>query len=218
MAIATWRVKLVATFPWASSAVPFTGGVIATPDAAVEGWTLNESVVAVSGFTIRLSVSGSVSVLIVAEMILRSATVDASDPVAMPLVLVRPLGCVRVLPVPVVSNATAAPLTGLPLVSRAVTVMLAAAPPAVMVSGLTTSVDLESATAPAPTENAVLVELSAVEEGDVVPPTYDSMIAKAIAHGHTRDDAFDALAQALRNAEIWPVTSNAAMLANLLDN
>ncbi len=35
---------------------------------------------------------------------------------------------------------------------------------------------------------------SAVEEGDVVPATYDSMIAKAIAHGPTRDEALDALA------------------------
>jgi acetyl/propionyl-CoA carboxylase alpha subunit len=44
------------------------------------------------------------------------------------------------------------------------------------------------------------------------------MIAKAIAHGPTRDDALDALSEALREAEIWPVTTNAAMLANLLDN
>ncbi|MFT3724431.1 MAG: biotin carboxylase N-terminal domain-containing protein [Hyphomonadaceae bacterium] len=59
---------------------------------------------------------------------------------------------------------------------------------------------------------------SAVEEGDVVPATYDSMIAKAIAHGPTRDDALDALAHALREAEVWPVTTNAAMLANLVDH
>jgi acetyl/propionyl-CoA carboxylase alpha subunit len=58
---------------------------------------------------------------------------------------------------------------------------------------------------------------SAVEEGDVVPAAYDSMIAKAIAHAPTRDGAMDALGQALREAEIWPVTTNAAMLANLLD-
>src|SRR5690606_14939678 len=58
---------------------------------------------------------------------------------------------------------------------------------------------------------------SAVEEGDIVPAAYDSMIAKAIAHAPTRDEAMDALAEALRNADIWPVTTNAAMLANLLD-
>jgi 3-methylcrotonyl-CoA carboxylase alpha subunit len=59
---------------------------------------------------------------------------------------------------------------------------------------------------------------SAVDEGDMVPATYDSMIAKAIAHGPTRDDALDALAQGLREAEVWPVATNAALLANLADN
>jgi acetyl/propionyl-CoA carboxylase alpha subunit len=59
---------------------------------------------------------------------------------------------------------------------------------------------------------------SAVEEGDEVPDTYDSMIAKAIAHGPTRDDALDALGDALREAEVWPVATNLALLANLLDH
>jgi 3-methylcrotonyl-CoA carboxylase alpha subunit len=58
---------------------------------------------------------------------------------------------------------------------------------------------------------------SAVEEGDAVPASYDSMIAKAIAHATTRETAMDRLAEGLRSAEIWPVTTNAAMLANLLD-
>jgi 3-methylcrotonyl-CoA carboxylase alpha subunit len=59
---------------------------------------------------------------------------------------------------------------------------------------------------------------SAVDEGDEIPSTYDSMIAKAIAHGPTRDDALDALGDALREAEVWPVTTNLALLANLLDH
>ena len=59
---------------------------------------------------------------------------------------------------------------------------------------------------------------SAVEEGDEIPATYDSMIAKAIAHGPTRDDALDALGDALREAEVWPVATNLALLANLLDH
>ncbi len=58
---------------------------------------------------------------------------------------------------------------------------------------------------------------SGVEAGDVIPAAYDSMFAKTIAHAPTRDRAMDALAQALREAEIWPVTTNAAMLAHLLD-
>jgi len=59
---------------------------------------------------------------------------------------------------------------------------------------------------------------SAVDEGDEIPATYDSMIAKAIAHGPTRDDALDALGDALREAEVWPVATNLALLANLLDH
>ncbi len=51
-----------------------------------------------------------------------------------------------------------------------------------------------------------------------MPAAYDSMIAKAIAHAPTRDEAMDALAEALRAIEIWPVASNAALLANLLDH
>ncbi|MDP3738994.1 MAG: biotin carboxylase N-terminal domain-containing protein [Hyphomonadaceae bacterium] len=69
-----------------------------------------------------------------------------------------------------------------------------------------------------PGGGAILRLDSAVEEGDVVPATYDSMIAKAIAHAPTRDGAMDALGEGLRLAEIWPVTTNAAMLANLLDH
>jgi acetyl/propionyl-CoA carboxylase alpha subunit len=75
-----------------------------------------------------------------------------------------------------------------------------------------------SAFADEPTGGVTLRLDSAVEEGDTIPATYDSMIAKAIAHGPTRDDALDALSEALREAEVWPVTTNAAMLANLLDN
>ena len=71
----------------------------------------------------------------------------------------------------------------------------------------------------AATPSGVTLRLdSAVEEGDVVPAVYDSMIAKAIAHAPTRNGAMDALADALRTIEVWPVTTNAALLANLLDH
>jgi acetyl/propionyl-CoA carboxylase alpha subunit len=59
---------------------------------------------------------------------------------------------------------------------------------------------------------------SSVEEGDTIPANYDSMIAKAIAHAPGRDAALDALAQGLREAEVWPVLTNAALLANLADH
>lgn len=59
---------------------------------------------------------------------------------------------------------------------------------------------------------------SAVEQGDPVPSSYDSMIAKAIAHAPERDEALDALGSALRESEIWPLATNAALLANLVDH
>jgi 3-methylcrotonyl-CoA carboxylase alpha subunit len=65
---------------------------------------------------------------------------------------------------------------------------------------------------------AILRLDSAVDAGDVIPAVYDSMIAKAIAHAPTRDAAMDALGDALREAEIWPVATNTAMLARLLDH
>lgn len=85
-------------------------------------------------------------------------------------------------------------------------------------SGFLEAFDLSAFLDEAPGGGVTLRLDSAVEEGDVVPATYDSMIAKAIAHAPTRDGALDALGQALREAEVWPVTTNAAMLANLLDH
>ncbi len=68
-------------------------------------------------------------------------------------------------------------------------------------------------------EGAAVLRLdSAVESGDVIPAVYDSMIAKAIAWAPTRDAAMDALGDALREAEIWPVATNTGLLARLLDH
>jgi len=55
-----------------------------------------------------------------------------------------------------------------------------------------------------------------VEEGDVISPFYDPMIAKLIAVGDDRDDAIDELAAILDGAEVWPVRTNAAFLVNAL--
>src|SRR5258705_41454 len=62
--------------------------------------------------------------LIVAETVLDSAVVELSVPVATPLAFVGPAGCVSVLPLPVADSTTVAPLIGLPLVSRAVAVIV----------------------------------------------------------------------------------------------
>src|SRR3989454_896428 len=85
---------------------------------------------------------------IVAEIVLDSASVDASVPVVTPLALVVAAGCVRVLPPPVAASTTVAPCTGLPLASRAVTVIVEVPlAPEIGVEGL--RVDLRGDTAPA---------------------------------------------------------------------
>jgi acetyl/propionyl-CoA carboxylase alpha subunit len=59
---------------------------------------------------------------------------------------------------------------------------------------------------------------SAVEQGSDVTPFYDPMIAKLIAHAPSRHAAASHLAAACRGAEIWPVKTNAAFLANALSH
>jgi acetyl-CoA/propionyl-CoA carboxylase, biotin carboxylase, biotin carboxyl carrier protein len=51
-----------------------------------------------------------------------------------------------------------------------------------------------------------------VEEGDEVPVAYDPLLAKLIAHGETREEAFDLLATALRETEVRGVTTNLPFL------
>jgi acetyl/propionyl-CoA carboxylase alpha subunit len=57
---------------------------------------------------------------------------------------------------------------------------------------------------------------SAVEQGSDVTPYYDPMIAKLIVHAPNRGVAASRLAAACREAEIWPVKTNAAFLGNVL--
>ncbi|MDB5724723.1 MAG: methylcrotonoyl-CoA carboxylase [Novosphingobium sp.] len=55
-----------------------------------------------------------------------------------------------------------------------------------------------------------------VTEGAEVSPFYDPMIAKVIAHGETRDDARESLAEMLDGTAIWPVRTNATFLIQAL--
>src|SRR2546426_309703 len=64
------------------------------------------------------------TVVILAEAVFVSATVELSVPVATPLAFVVALGCVRVFPVPVAASTTVAPAIGFPEASRAVTVIV----------------------------------------------------------------------------------------------
>ncbi|HXH16527.1 MAG TPA: acetyl/propionyl/methylcrotonyl-CoA carboxylase subunit alpha [Sphingomonas sp.] len=57
-----------------------------------------------------------------------------------------------------------------------------------------------------------------VEQGAVISPFYDPMIAKVIAWGEDREIAREALADALDGAVVWPVRSNAGFLVEALDH
>jgi acetyl-CoA carboxylase biotin carboxylase subunit len=51
-----------------------------------------------------------------------------------------------------------------------------------------------------------------------VPPFYDSLIAKIICHGATRDEALSRMRLALRNCRIEGLDTNIAFHARLMDN
>ena len=57
-----------------------------------------------------------------------------------------------------------------------------------------------------------------VAEGDEVGAPYDPMIAKLIAHGETREEALDRLAEALAETEVLGVTTNLPFLRWLVRN
>ena len=56
----------------------------------------------------------------------------------------------------------------------------------------------------------------ALADGAAVPPFYDSMLAKLIAHAPTREGALVRLAAALDDTVCWGVTTNRAFLARVL--
>jgi acetyl/propionyl-CoA carboxylase alpha subunit len=57
-----------------------------------------------------------------------------------------------------------------------------------------------------------------VEAGDDVPVAYDPLIAKLIAQGETREDAFDTLSGALRATRVVGTTTNLGFLRWLVDH
>ena len=65
--------------------------------------------------------------------------------------------------------------------------------------------------------NSIRVDTGVVQ-GGAVSPFYDPMIAKLIAHGDTREEAREALADALDEVVVWPVRTNAAFLVEALDH
>src|SRR6266852_4112182 len=115
------------------------GEVAATVESAAE---------TVPAFTTTVAVCVIATALTVADTVFDSATVDERVPVATPLALVVAAGCVRVLPVPEAARTTVAPGIGLPLASRAVTVIVEPVPPAV-IGDVAATVDTFADTAPA---------------------------------------------------------------------
>jgi 3-methylcrotonyl-CoA carboxylase alpha subunit len=55
-----------------------------------------------------------------------------------------------------------------------------------------------------------------VEEGDMISPFYDPMVAKLVVWGETRAEAIEQLADIAEDVEILPVKTNAAFIANCL--
>ncbi len=56
---------------------------------------------------------------------------------------------------------------------------------------------------------------SGVEQGDDITAFYDPMIAKIVTHGSNREAALSKLAAACAGIEVWPVKSNAGLLARI---
>src|SRR5207247_1360261 len=100
--------------------------------AALDGGVVNASFVAAPTSTTTVAVWVTATPSIVAETVFDSATVEPRVPVARPLAFVGAAGGVSVLPVPVAASTTVAPCTGLPLASRAVTVIVEVPLPAVI--------------------------------------------------------------------------------------
>jgi len=103
-------------FPEASRAVTVIVDVLVPPDATMGEVALRpdwppDTLLAM---TTTVAVCVTATDLIVADTVLDSATVERNEPVATPLALVGPAGCVSVLPAPVAASVTAAPGIGLP--------------------------------------------------------------------------------------------------------
>jgi acyl-CoA carboxylase subunit alpha len=68
-----------------------------------------------------------------------------------------------------------------------------------------------------PADAGVRVD-SGVETGSTVPPYYDSLVAKVIAHGPTRDATIRALVTALRRSRLEGPTTNRDQLVRVLEH
>jgi hypothetical protein len=151
---------------------------VATPSAVtVAGLAVTVDVVAETAPAVNVTdavcVSVMVSVVSVAVIVLVPAVVERIAPVVWPAASVAAAGCVIVSVAPREEvRLTVFPLTGLPLLSRSVTVIIdVATPSAATVPGLTATVDVVADTAPAVNVTAavcVTVTLSVVSVAVIV--------------------------------------------------
>jgi hypothetical protein len=137
-------------FPAASRAVTVMVDWLDPPDAVIGevAVTVDCAADTAPAFTITVAVWVIATALIVAEIVFASASVDASVPVATPLAFVVVAGCVSVFPDPVAASTTVAPWIGLPLASRAVTVIVDVPLPAA-IGDVAPTVDCAADTGPA---------------------------------------------------------------------
>ena len=68
-----------------------------------------------------------------------------------------------------------------------------------------------------PGGNGVRVD-TAIYSGYTIPPTYDSMIAKVIIHGKTREESIAKLKSAVAELVVDGITTNADFILKILDN
>jgi len=119
--------------PLASRTITDGGEATALPTGAAWGFMLLPVIAAADpAWTTTAAVCVTGVPPIEADTVLVAAAVELSVPVATPLALVAPTGCVSVLPSPVAASVTVAPAIGLPFTSRAVTVMVDVPLPAVI--------------------------------------------------------------------------------------
>jgi acetyl-CoA carboxylase biotin carboxylase subunit len=59
---------------------------------------------------------------------------------------------------------------------------------------------------------------SAVDEGSFISPYYDSMVAKLIVHGASREQAVDRLAAALASFSVEGIATNIPLLRFIVDH
>ena len=68
-----------------------------------------------------------------------------------------------------------------------------------------------------PGGNGIRVD-TAIYSGYTIPPTYDSMIAKVIVHGKTREESIAKLKSAVAELVVDGITTNADFILRILDN